>query len=163
MMGLWIAGGMITLCGALSFAELAAALPHTGGFYAYLREGWGRRAAFLFGWSQLVLLRASALGGVAIVFGEYLLRALGVDPVSHVIGARALAAAAIALAAATNIVGMALGAAVVNISSAAKFLALGMLIAAAMALGGAHGGRVRSLVGRCRRRAPPQAVWAWLS
>ena len=140
MIGLWIAGGLITLCGALSIAELAASLPHTGGFYAYLREGWGRRAAFLFGWSQLVILRATALGGIAIVFGEYLLRALGVDPVSHVIGARVLAAAAIALTAAANIVGMALGAAVVNISSAAKFVALVMLIATAMTLGAAHGG-----------------------
>jgi APA family basic amino acid/polyamine antiporter len=139
MLGVWIAGGIITLCGALSFAELAASLPHSGGFYAYLREGWGRRAAFLFGWSQLVLLRASALGGVAIVFGEYLLRALGVDPATHVIAARMLAATAIAVAAATNVVGVDLSAAVVNISSGAKFLALGMLIAAALALGSAHG------------------------
>ena len=140
MVGVWVAGGLITLCGALSFAELAAALPQTGGFYAYLREGWGRRAAFLFGWSQLVLLRASALGGVAIVFGEYFLRAIGIDPVAHLVGARALAAAAIALAAATNIVGVGLGASVVNVSSTAKFLALGGLIAAAMVFGGAHGG-----------------------
>ena len=42
MLGLWVVGGVITLCGALSLAELAAALPETGGFYAYLREGWGR-------------------------------------------------------------------------------------------------------------------------
>ncbi|MEP7307224.1 MAG: amino acid permease [Acidobacteriota bacterium] len=140
MIGIWILAGLITLCGALSFAELAAALPETGGFYAYLREGWGRRAAFLFGWSQLVILRASALGGVAIVSGEYFLRSLGIDPVTHVIGARALAAAAIVVAAATNIVGVGLGAGVVNISSTAKFLALGGLIAAAMAFGGAHGG-----------------------
>jgi amino acid transporter len=140
MVGIWVAGGLITLCGALSFAELAAALPQTGGFYAYLREGWGRRAAFLFGWSQLVLLRASALGGVAIVFGEYFLRAIGIDPVAHLVGVRALAAAAIALAAATNIVGVGLGASVVNVSSTAKFVALGGLIAAAMVFGGAHGG-----------------------
>ena len=42
MLALWVVGGLITLCGALSLAELAAALPETGGFYAYLREGWGR-------------------------------------------------------------------------------------------------------------------------
>src|SRR5436190_1032158 len=80
MIGLWVAGGAITLCGALSLAEIAAALPETGGIYAYLREAWGRRAAFLFGWSELVLIRASALGGIAVVFGEYLLRSVGVDP-----------------------------------------------------------------------------------
>jgi APA family basic amino acid/polyamine antiporter len=140
MMGGWIAGGMLTLCGALSFAELAAALPQTGGFYAYLREGWGRRAAFLFGWTQLVVLRASALGGVAIVFGEYSLRALDIEPGTHVIAARTLAAAAIVLAATLNILGTRLAAAVVNISSTTKFLALGLLIAAALALGGTHGG-----------------------
>src|SRR5262249_55425743 len=83
MLGLWALGGAITLCGALSLAELAAALPKTGGFYAYLREGWGRLAGFLFGWSELILIRASALGGIAVVFGEYLLRSLGVDPVEH--------------------------------------------------------------------------------
>src|SRR5262245_10768330 len=53
MLGLWLLGGAITMCGALSLAELAAALPRTGGFYAYLREGWGRLAGFLFGWAEL--------------------------------------------------------------------------------------------------------------
>src|SRR5881296_4182384 len=104
MLGLWIVGGLITLCGALSLAELAAALPETGGFYAYLREGWGRPAGFVFGWSELVLIRASALGGIAVVFGEYLLRSLGIDPVEHYIAARSLSAAAIAFAAFANIV-----------------------------------------------------------
>src|SRR5438477_505512 len=83
MLLLWGLGGAITMCGALSLGELAAALPETGGLYAYLREGWGRMPAFLFGWSELVLIRANALGGIAVVFGEYLLRSLGVDPVDH--------------------------------------------------------------------------------
>src|SRR6187549_984372 len=56
MVALWVVGGLITLCGALSLAELAAAMPETGGFYAYLREGWGRRTAFLFGWAELILI-----------------------------------------------------------------------------------------------------------
>src|SRR5436189_973725 len=96
MLTLWVGGGLITLCGALSLAELAAALPETGGFYAYLREGWGRPAGFLFGWSELVLIRASALGGIAVVFGEYLLRSFGIDPVEHFLAARGLSAVAIA-------------------------------------------------------------------
>src|SRR6267143_2325832 len=100
MLGLWAAGGLITLCGALSLAELAAALPETGGFYAYLREGWGRPAGFVFGWSELVLIRASALGGIAVVFGEYLLRSFGIDPSGHVLLARGLSAGAIVFAAA---------------------------------------------------------------
>ena len=65
MLLVWVLGGAITLCGALSIAELAGALPQTGGLYAYLREGWGRPAAFLFGWAQLTLIRASALGAIA--------------------------------------------------------------------------------------------------
>src|SRR5436190_11827970 len=52
MLLLWIIGGAITLCGALSLGELAAALPETGGLYAYLREGWGRLPAFLLGSSH---------------------------------------------------------------------------------------------------------------
>ena len=116
MLGLWVAGGAITLCGALSLAELAAALPETGGFYAYLREGWGRLAGFLFGWSQLVLIRASALGGIAVAFGDYLLRSFGVDPIIHYTAARGLSAGAIAFAAAVNIVGVNLGAAIVGVS-----------------------------------------------
>src|SRR5919204_2352377 len=66
MLAVWALGGVITMCGALSIAELAGALPQTGGVYVYLREGWGRPMAFLFGWSQLVLIRAAALGGIAL-------------------------------------------------------------------------------------------------
>jgi basic amino acid/polyamine antiporter, APA family len=145
MLALWVAGGLITLCGALSLAELAAALPQTGGFYAYLREGWGRPAGFVFGWSELVLIRASALGGIAVVFGEYLLRSLGIDPVEHYVVARSLSAAAIAFAACANIIGANIGAAIVGVSTAAKFSALVLLVAASLALGGAHGATVANL------------------
>ena len=139
MLGLWLLGGAITLCGALSVAELAAALPETGGFYAYLREGWGRLAAFLFGWSELVLIRASALGGIAVVFGEYFLRSFGIDPIEHSIASRALSAAAIAFAAAVNIRGATVGALIVGVATWMKFSALALLVLAAMLLGSAHG------------------------
>ena len=145
MLGLWIVGGLITLCGALSLAELAAALPETGGFYAYLREGWGRREAFVFGWSELVLIRASALGGIAVVFGEYLLRSIGVDPVEHYVAARSLSASAIAFAACANIVGADVGAVIVGVSTLAKFSALVLLAGASFALGGGHGASVSHL------------------
>ena len=145
MLGLWVVGGIITLCGALSLGELAAALPETGGFYAYLREGWGRLSAFLFGWSQLVLIRASALGGIAVTFGEYFLRSCGIDPVTHFVAARGLSAGAIAFAAAVNIVGVNLGATIVSVSTVAKFSALAVLIVAALVLGGGHGATVSHL------------------
>jgi len=139
MIGLWVAGGAITLCGALSLAEIAAALPETGGIYAYLREAWGRRAAFLFGWSELVLIRASALGGIAVVFGEYLLRSVGVDPAGHVLLARGLSAGAIVFAAAVNVRGANLGALIVGVATWAKFSALAVLVLASFALGASHG------------------------
>ncbi len=139
ILGLWIVGGVLSLCGALCFAELGAMLPETGGFYVWLREGWGRPAAFTFGWSELVLIRASSLGGMAIVFGEYTLRTFDVDPGLHVIAARAVAAALIAVAAVTNIRGARLGAEIVALSTAGKFLALLTLVVAAAVLGHAHG------------------------
>ena len=145
MLALWVVGGLITLCGALSLAELAAALPQTGGFYAYIREGWGRRAAFLFGWAELVLIRASALGGIAVVFGEYLLRSIGIDPVEHYVVARTLSAAAIGFAACANIIGANVGAAIVGVSTLAKFLALVLLVGASFALGGGRGASLTHL------------------
>jgi amino acid transporter len=145
MMLLWAGGGAITLCGALSLAELAAALPETGGLYAYLREGWGRPVAFLFGWSELVLIRANALGGIAVVFGEYLLRSVGVDPNAHSIAARGLSASAIAFAAAANVRGANLGAVIVGIATWAKFAALALLAGSAFALGSHHGSTVANL------------------
>jgi amino acid transporter len=145
MLLLWIAGGAITLCGALSLGELAAALPETGGLYAYLREGWGRLPAFLFGWAELVLIRANALGGIAVVFGEYLLRSFSIDPVEHSIAARSLSAAAIAFAAAANIRGANIGAFIVGVATWAKFTALAVLALSAFLLGSTHGASVSNL------------------
>ena len=71
MLAVWALGGAVTLCGALSIAELAASLPQAGGIYVFLREGWGRGTAFVFTWSELVLIRAAGLSGIATVFGEY--------------------------------------------------------------------------------------------
>ncbi len=145
MLLLWVVGGAVTLCGALSLGELAAALPETGGLYAYLREGWGRRPAFLFGWSELVLIRANALGGIAVVFGEYLLRSIAVDPVEHYVLARCLSAGAIAFAAAVNIRGAGIGAFIVGIATWAKFAALLVLAFSAFLLGSQHGATVAHL------------------
>jgi len=145
MLLLWVTGGAITLCGALSLGELAAALPETGGLYAYLREGWGRLPAFLFGWAELVLIRANALGGIAVVFGEYLLRSFSIDPVEHYIAARSLSAIAIAFAAAANIRGANIGAFIVGIATWAKFTALAVLALAAFLLGSSHGASVSNL------------------
>ncbi len=139
MMAVWIIGGIIVLCGALAFAELSAAMPETGGMYVYLREGWGRPFGFLYGWAQLVLIRAAALGGISSVFGEYFMRVFGLDPVAHPAWADYLAAGAIIFAGATNIVGVHLGALFAGISTITKFGALALLVMAAFLLGGDAG------------------------
>ena len=140
MLAVWGLGGMISLCGALSFAELAAAFPYTGGVYAYLRECWGRLLAFLFGWSQLVLIRASATGAISTVFAEYLLRSLGYDPAAHVTTTDCVAAAAIVVTAGANIRGVRLGAALVGASTTIKFAALALMVLVSLAFGGGNGG-----------------------
>ncbi len=139
MLGVWVLGGVIVLCGALAFAELSASMPETGGMYVYLREGWGRPAGFLYGWAQLVLIRAAALGGISSVFGEYFLRVVGIDPALHPDWADYLAAGAIIFAGIINIVGVQLGALFAGLSTIAKFGALTLLVIASLVLGGGVG------------------------
>ena len=140
MLGVWLAGGLISLCGALSVAELASALPQTGGWYVFLREGWGRLAGFLFGWAELILIRASAAGAIATVFASYLLRSIGIAPDGRARLTNLVAAAAIIIAALVNIRGVRIGAAVAGASTAAKFSALAALVALSFLLGGGAGG-----------------------
>lgn len=139
MLAVWIVGGVIVLCGALAFAELSASMPETGGMYVYLREGWGRPYAFVYGWAQVVLIRAAALGGISSVFGEYFLRVFGVDPSVHADWADYLAAGAIAFAAVVNIVGVQFGALLTGLSTITKFGALMLLVVASFLLGGGTG------------------------
>lgn len=139
MLGVWVLGGLIVLCGALAFAELSASMPETGGMYVYLREGWGRPYGFLYGWAQLVLIRAAALGGISSVFGEYFMRVFGLDPVAHPAWADYLAAGAIVVAGVTNIVGVQWGAFIAGLSTLTKFGALSVLVLSALLLGGDAG------------------------
>jgi APA family basic amino acid/polyamine antiporter len=140
MLAVWVIGGLVVLCGALAFAELAASMPETGGMYVYLREGWGRPFAFLYGWAQAVLIRAAALGGISSVFGEYFLRVFGFDPAIYPQWADYLAAGAIAFAAAVNILGVQFGALFVGLSTITKFGALAALVLLSFMLGGGGGG-----------------------
>jgi amino acid transporter len=139
MLAVWVIGGALSLCGALSVAELAASLPHTGGWYVYLREAWGRLAGFLFGWSELVLIRASSAGAIATVFSEYLLRSIGFDPEAMPRSTDYIAAAAIVVGALINIRGVQIGAAFTGVSTIAKFGALAVLVLLAFALGSRGG------------------------
>jgi amino acid transporter len=84
---------------------------------------------------------------------RYLLRSIGIDPVEHYVVARALSATAIAFAATANIIGANVGAAIVGVSTLAKFSALVVLVGASFALGG---GPRRELQPPDRRRPPPR-------
>src|SRR5262245_24154221 len=61
----WAVMGLVTLCGSLALAELAAMLPHAGGPYVYLREAYGRLWAFLWGWTEFWIVRTGSLGALA--------------------------------------------------------------------------------------------------
>src|SRR5207244_2466861 len=127
----WIIGGICVLAGALTYAELSGAYPYTGGVFVYLREGFGRLPAFLFGWAELTIVRASALGAIATVFAEYLLKMFGV---ASAVTVHYVAAASILLVAAFNFAGVNVGAAVQNLTANAKYVALLVLVAASFLL-----------------------------
>jgi basic amino acid/polyamine antiporter, APA family len=133
----WVAGGLFALCGALTLAEVAGAFPHTGGMFVYLREGWGRLTAFLFGWAELVIIRAAALGAIATTFAEYLLRVLGYNPTVPPYDwyVHLVAAAAIFVVAVFNYVGLRWGSLVQNITTVGKYGALLFIIILAFAVG----------------------------
>jgi APA family basic amino acid/polyamine antiporter len=79
IMSIWIVIGLVTLCGALALAELAAMLPHAGGPYVYLREAYGRLPAFLWGWTEFWIIRTGSLGALAcatVIYGDILLQAM---------------------------------------------------------------------------------------
>lgn len=134
---IWVAGGLFALSGALTLAEVAGAFPHTGGVYVYIREAWGRLAGFLFGWSELVLIRAAALGAISTTFAEYMLRVTGRDPsiAPYDSAVHYVAATAILLTATFNYVGLKWGSLVQNITTLAKVGALLLIIVLAFALG----------------------------
>jgi len=70
--GVWIAGGLLSLFGALSYAELAAAMPEAGGEYVYLREAYGPLWAFLYGWTQTWVAKSGSIATLATGFFIYL-------------------------------------------------------------------------------------------
>ncbi|MBA3579461.1 MAG: amino acid permease [Gemmatimonadaceae bacterium] len=140
IMLVWIAGGAFALCGALTVAELAAAYPRSGGPYVYLREAWGKLPAFLYGWAELTIIRAAALGAIATTFAEYFMRALGNDPAVAPYSDQVhyVAAAAILIVGTLNYCGVRWGTLLQNTTTIAKYGALLVIIALAfaVALGG---------------------------
>src|SRR5579863_2864636 len=67
----WIVGAALTIAAALSYGELAAAMPHAGGQYVYLREAFGPLAGFLFGWTMFLVIQTGTIAAVAVAFAKF--------------------------------------------------------------------------------------------
>src|SRR5438046_7374020 len=68
----WVLTGVITIMGALSYAELAAMMPHAGGQYVYLREAYGPFWAFLYGWTFFLVIQTGFIAAVSVAFAKFL-------------------------------------------------------------------------------------------
>ncbi len=124
MLMVWLLGGLLALCGALTYAELAAMYPRTGGVFVFLKEAWGRPPAFVYGWSALLITYPASIAAVSVVFAAYFKRLVPAFPLPENIIAALLALAACVV----NIIGVILGARVQRTFTAAKIAALVALV-----------------------------------
>src|SRR6186997_649151 len=81
----WALGGVISIAGALAYAELSAAYPHAGGDYHFLTRAFGPRVAFLFGWARITVIQTGSIAFLAFVFGDYASGVIPLGPQSSVI------------------------------------------------------------------------------
>ncbi len=101
----WILGGLVSLVGALCYAELCSAFPNTGGDYYFLRRAYGNRLAFLFAWARMSVIQTGSIALLAYIFGDYLAAIFNFGEYSSFI----YAAAVIIVLTAINIAGLKLG------------------------------------------------------
>jgi basic amino acid/polyamine antiporter, APA family len=127
----WVVAGVLSLLGALTYAELGAMKPEAGGLYAYIRDAFGPLPAFLFGWTSFVVIGSGSIATLAVAFGGY---ATQIVPMGAW-GARIVALLLIAFTAAVNILGTRKGATLQNWTTAAKVLGLVGLSVALIARG----------------------------
>jgi APA family basic amino acid/polyamine antiporter len=130
---LWAACGAVVLAGALTFGELASRYPQAGGPYIYLREGWGERVAFLYGWQALLVMDPGITAALATGSAQYL---VALTP-SAAAAERPIAIAIVWMLAVLNMLGLRLSARVFDAMTAFKLAALAGVVVAAFALG--HG------------------------
>jgi APA family basic amino acid/polyamine antiporter len=139
----WVAGGLLTLAGALTYAELGAMFPRAGGQYHYLKEAYGPLPGFLFGWTAFLVVMTGGIATLAVGFGEYLGAFLPFFSTAHVLwslplgpwtwavnGGQVAGATVIVLLSAVNYVGLREGAGVQNavtLVKIASILALAVL------------------------------------
>jgi basic amino acid/polyamine antiporter, APA family len=139
----WVLGAAVVLCGALTYSELAAAFPRSGGVYVFVREAFGPLPAFLFVWAELWVIRPGAFGAIGITASAYTLRTLGCNPAAVVaaVGSldiraeQLLGAFYIVVVGAVNYLGIHRGAILQNLSTALKVAALALLVLLGFTLG----------------------------
>ncbi|MCP4258988.1 MAG: amino acid permease [Planctomycetes bacterium] len=119
--GLWALGGLLAICGALCVAELAAALPQSGGEYVYLREAYGPMPAFLSGWTSFFLGFSAPLAVAGHVAATYLLSPFGLAENGTGLIVKAVAAAIIVAVTLPNLFGHRQSAWTQNLTTALKF------------------------------------------
>jgi APA family basic amino acid/polyamine antiporter len=127
----WVLGGAVAMAGALCFAELGARKPYAGGGYVYLRDAFGPLPAFLYGWTQLLVINSGGIAAVAVTFASYSAALVGGGPSLTT----PIAVGAIVFLSGVNYFGIRPGAIVQNIFTVLKLAALAFLIGAGLLLG----------------------------
>lgn len=130
LIGAWIAGGLLSILGALCYAELAASYPHFGGDYHFLQRAYGVRTAFLYGWARFSVIQTGSLALLAYVFGDYVAMVAPIGPYSSAI----YAALVVIAVSGANWVGVKVGAQAQTLLTIAEVLGLVAVIAAAFLL-----------------------------
>src|SRR6266852_164754 len=148
----WIVAGILSMCGALGYAELGAAIPETGGGYAYLRRAYGPLAGFIYGWTQFAVAKSASVATIATAFMLYLtyffphlnevvwsaqLNALGNGARLKITGIQVGAALMVLLLSALNVLGVRRSGAVQTLFTVSKVVVLVVLIVLGLAIG--HG------------------------
>jgi APA family basic amino acid/polyamine antiporter len=123
MMGAWAAGGVIALAGAFVYAELAQRRSEVGGQYAYLRDAFHPIAAFLYGWTLLLVIQTGGMAAVSMTFANYFRELTGWD-----VGRSAIAVSTLGILTLVNCLGVRSGSNVQNALMVTKIAAILMLV-----------------------------------
>ena len=135
VLAVWIAGGVIALCGAFVFAELGTVLPRVGGQYAYFREAFHPVVGFLYGWALMWIIQSGATAAVAVACGQYIARLAGLPPGM----ASPIAVALLVVLVVFHSLGIKPGAVLVNVVTLVKTLAIAALVVGALVVTHASG------------------------
>jgi len=130
-LAVWVFAGVLSLLGALTFAEMGAAKPDAGGLYLYIRDAFGPLPAFLYGWTSFFVLGAGSVATLAVAFTRYLQQFVTVSPLV----AKMVAVLVIVVVMAVNVRGARQGADVQNVTTAIKAGAIVVMSILLLALG----------------------------